>query len=234
MSYKLPISVIVPLGPFPQTKKFLGELLESLYKQTLVPAEVVIIDDAAHIDRPSCRLPMQFIRNPWNLGESASRNIAIAKAKHPWVFQAAYDDTMEPECLDWCARAVEREGNDKMGYYYITLRLGDCAHNETGLQGTAGGHALFNKRLWAHLGGYPKCGALGLSDIGFIDLAMVHGGGGIYHVAEKPLYNHREHEHNALKYVTGRMRGLSREASGETTATWQHPDWVEGFNVANV
>lgn len=234
MLHELPISVIVPLGPFPQTEEFLGELLDSLYQQTLPPAEVVIIDDAAHIDQPSCRLPMQFIRNAWNLGEAASRNIAIARAKHPWVFQAAYDDTMEPDCLEWCARAVEREGGDERGYYYVTLRAENCPG---GLQGVPGGHALFSKKLWAYLGGYPKCGALGLSDIGMIDLAMVHGGP-LYHVTEKPLYNHREHEHNTLKYVTGKMRELSREASNETTATWQHPSWVdrfvEGFNAADV
>ena len=48
------ISVIVPLGPFPRTAEYLGELLDSLYQQTLRPAEVVIIDDGAHIDRPLC------------------------------------------------------------------------------------------------------------------------------------------------------------------------------------
>ena len=214
------ISVIVPVGP---EGSYLPDLMQSLREQTLQADEVVIVDDAAGLtpeDVPGCT----YYRNPWRLGEVASRNIGIAIARNDWVFQAAHDDMLYPDCLRRCADVA----TDEAGYYYTILALGRAGEPVTEYQGTVGAHALFHRRTWARLGGYPLCGARGLADIGMIDLWMTHGGP-VYRVGDEPLYWHRTHEHNGLQAVTGVMRDLNRQASNETTATWREPGWLGRF-----
>lgn len=225
----LPISVIIPVGPSDEnTLPWLIGLIGSIRAQTSPPDEIVIVDDAAHISSDfeyvwfKHNYDVTIIRNDWNLGEAASRNIGIARARNEWVFQASHDDLLLPRCLEQCWKARENARNDR-GYYWVTVSRG--ATDE--VQADPGCHALFSKGLWRYLGGYPLCGALGLADIAFIDLVLVHGW--LYYVSTEPLYWHREHDRNQVKVIDSVTKELARAASNEHTRRWTHPEWADGF-----
>lgn len=233
----LNISVIIPCGPLPETELYLPEMIESICKQTELPNEVVIIDDAAHISQ-ECKdvvgvelfrngIKVQWLKNQWNLGESSSRNIATVNASNDWVFQAAYDDRLFPRCLEMCWKYAHQMNFDTSGYYYVVLEI----DGQEEKQGQVGAHAMFHKDLWARLGGYPLVGCLGLADIGFIDLVMTKGGK-IYQVKDWALYWHRTHKNNGVYLVPPALRHYARELANENTANWKYPEWVRGYGFS--
>ena len=64
------ISVIVTVGPDPSYKKYLQECLESILSQGIFPMEVVLVDDAAHLNEKEYREYTTFVKNEWNFGQA--------------------------------------------------------------------------------------------------------------------------------------------------------------------
>jgi glycosyltransferase involved in cell wall biosynthesis len=94
------ISVVIP---YFNRSRFIGDCLESIFAQTLAPAEIIVVDDGsrpderAHLDRYLPRI--RVVDQPHNMGVSAARNAGIAAAQHEWVAFNDSDDLWVPDKL---------------------------------------------------------------------------------------------------------------------------------------
>lgn len=91
------ISVIIPAY---NAVRFLPRCLESVFAQTLKPAEVIVVDDGSTDDSAAlaARLGAQVVRRP-NGGLSAARNTGLRAASSEWVALLDADDLWAPEKL---------------------------------------------------------------------------------------------------------------------------------------
>jgi glycosyltransferase involved in cell wall biosynthesis len=96
------VSVIIPAfnaGPF------MTETLDSVFSQTLAPAEVIVVDDGSSDDtRETVRAyhrPVQLLDSP-NLGAAAARNLGASHATGDWLAFLDADDV-------WLADKLERQ-----------------------------------------------------------------------------------------------------------------------------
>lgn len=78
--------------------KFLGRCIDSVLAQTLLPAEIIVIDDASTddslqiIEKYVTTGKVTLIRNDKNLGVTASRNLAISQGKSAFLTTLDADD----------------------------------------------------------------------------------------------------------------------------------------------
>ena len=86
----------------------LKRAIESCIAQT-VPCEIVIVDDGSTAESRTvaARFPQAiYIRNPANVGHSASVNIGMARASGRWIKHLDDDDFLHPDCLRRIGEAV--------------------------------------------------------------------------------------------------------------------------------
>jgi len=227
------ITAIVTVGPSPQHKHWLPECLESIWAQSRRPDKLIVFDDGAHLDkgqRPDWLQWSRVVSAPWHVGQTDALNFAIAKAETDTVIPVDSDDRLLPGCLEECEAEYNRIG-DPWRYYYVCLALGDTGRT----QACAGGIALFSRRLWAYLGGYPDVGP-GSPDVPFVDLILRYAHG-VHPVCEgRPLYWHREHPLNGAKVNLQKpdlWNGwlLLKKYQAED---WPNQDrgWVQGYGFA--
>lgn len=100
------VSVLIPCY---NAEKYVGETLESVFRQTWPEIEVIVVDDGStdgsvaairDLSRPNLRLIQQA-----NRGAAAARNAACSHASGDFVQYLDADDLIEPEKI---ARQVER------------------------------------------------------------------------------------------------------------------------------
>src|SRR5438045_1880854 len=93
------VSVIIPCY---NAAEFLAECLDSVCRQTVPPAEVIVVDDGstdatAQIAR-AFGPPVRVISQA-NAGPSAARNRAMDEAQGDWVAFSDADDVWQPNKL---------------------------------------------------------------------------------------------------------------------------------------
>lgn len=121
------ISVVIPTFKRPD---LLARLLESICKQTLLPAEVIVVDDASGMDQAyrSCidrfmtRLAgLQFHALAVNSGAPHARNVGIGLAKSSWIALVDDDDEWLPEKLakQW---DLAKHASQQVGLIYTWTR----------------------------------------------------------------------------------------------------------------
>ncbi len=99
------VSVIVT---FHNRKEYLAQCLDSVFAQTLLPSEVLIVDDAS---APPHRVFLEQLANSYptrvrvirldrNVGPSAARNAGTNQAKGDWIAFLDDDDLWEPSKLE--------------------------------------------------------------------------------------------------------------------------------------
>lgn len=112
------ISVIIPAY---KARKFLPECLESIGKQTLQPAEVLVIDDASpepidDIVEEFANLegypPIRLVKHEVNRGQAAARNTGMREAKGDYFAFIDCDDVWAPRHLENVVGTMEREQAD--------------------------------------------------------------------------------------------------------------------------
>lgn len=111
------MSVIIPCY---NGWQYMARCLESLEKQTVLPHEVVIVDDCSTDDSYEClkkyaessRLNIVLTRNEKNSGPGASRKNAIAKADGDYVVFCDCDDWYELEYIELMTEQIRRESAD--------------------------------------------------------------------------------------------------------------------------
>lgn len=102
------VSVVIPAYNY---ARFVGDAIESAERQSLPPAEIIVVDDGSTDDTPAVLAAfgdrIRVIRQD-NAGLSAARNTGIRAAAHPWVAFLDADDTWEPDFLrTLCVKAAE-------------------------------------------------------------------------------------------------------------------------------
>ena len=195
------ISVCIPVGPYAHYKKYLRECLESVAAQTMKAAHVALVDDMAGVTEQDtiilrdAVIPFTIWRSPWRLGIPAVANIAYALGATDWVFQLSCDDRLLPKCLENCWAEWQRRKNP-LGFYWV-----DILYSTGEMQALPCGHAMINKALWRHTGGYPPESGVGACDHIFMNMALLHPNDvHLYEVGGGPLYWHREHEEQYTKH----------------------------------
>ncbi len=117
------ISVVIPTYKRPE---LLARLLNSISQQTLLPNEVIVVDDASSMDDSylSCinhfrsKIPLlHFQRLEVNSGAPHARNIGIAQAKNEWIALVDDDDEWLPDKLakQW---EIAAHADDSVGLIY--------------------------------------------------------------------------------------------------------------------
>jgi glycosyltransferase involved in cell wall biosynthesis len=103
------ISVVVPLY---NHREFIGEAIASIFRQTVAPAEVIVVDDgstddSADVMRRLCeRHPEIVFWSQPNQGAHQALNAAIHRATGEFIAILNSDDVYAPRRLESCAAAM--------------------------------------------------------------------------------------------------------------------------------
>jgi len=110
------ISVVIPA--FNRRREIL-RAIASLFRQTLPPAEIVVVDDASTDGTPDAVAELgdsrlNILRHTRNLGAAAARNTGIAAARGDWIAFLDSDDEWESEKLARQREALADGGADTL------------------------------------------------------------------------------------------------------------------------
>jgi D-inositol-3-phosphate glycosyltransferase len=101
---KLPEAPVTVVIPFFNGHGTILRVLRSIDRQTLRPAEVIIVDDGSDEAPPlgalATDLPLRIIRHETNRGIAAARNTGIRAASHDWIAFIDHDDEWMPHKLE--------------------------------------------------------------------------------------------------------------------------------------
>lgn len=102
MSEKSPISVIIT---FYNDWQYLDQAIKSVIKQTLLPSEIIIVDDGSH-QSTAQKVVEKYVNNEASIsiffyrkengGASSARNLGIQKASEKYIAFLDVDDSMLP------------------------------------------------------------------------------------------------------------------------------------------
>lgn len=111
------VSVVIPCY---NAAAFLRETLESVFRQTYAPKEIIVIDDGS--TDGSAGVAAAFgeqvtVRRQENFGESVARNHGIAAARGEWIAFLDADDLWQPEKLERQIGAVRQAAADVVCVY---------------------------------------------------------------------------------------------------------------------
>lgn len=170
-----PVSVVIPVGPFPSNTRWLREAIDSVINQTLKPSDILLIGDGTSVTEYAKLAPFPTLIRVWEsparVGIAHAFNCGIALAMSELVFMMGSDDIMLPDCLADCVRTYEQCRVD--GYYHISLDYAD----EDGkpldkIQTLPCNAAMVTKAFWQKVGGFPIEAAVGAPDRIMISLLM--------------------------------------------------------------
>ena len=120
------VAVVIPCHNYGE---YLAAALRSLAAQTLLPEEIVVVDDGSTDDTQSVlatvsgELPLliRVIRHAQPLGVAAAMSAGIAASKAPYFAIVDADDTCEPRYLERLSHALDE--NPQAGFAYPKMRL---------------------------------------------------------------------------------------------------------------
>ncbi|MHC1706236.1 MAG: glycosyltransferase family A protein [Bacteroidales bacterium] len=197
------ISVIIPCY---NDGAYLEEAIRSVVHQTLVPQEIIVVDDGSTdlatqqaLDLIEKKYPVKVIRQP-NKGTSAARNAAIALATGEYILPLDADDTFEPQFIE---RAFEILKSDpqikgvssyarKFGIYSGIIELKGGEIRDFIIDSPIMLSSIIRKVDWTRIGGFDENMRIGYEDWEFW-IRMLADGGRI-HVIPEPLFNYRTKE----------------------------------------
>jgi glycosyltransferase involved in cell wall biosynthesis len=184
-----PISIVIPVGPYPSNRRWLDDCLASIDAQTVQPAEVLIIDDGGNVPP---RDLLRIYRPPWRLGVAHAFNFGVALATQELVIMLGSDDLLYPEAVE-LAHAASLTYADPLALYYFGVQYSDG-----GQQNYPCNAAMVTKALWTLTGGFPIEGSVGGCDTLLISLMMAANGDlghllSIHDLVDRPLYWCRRH-----------------------------------------
>ena len=229
------VTVGIPVGPSADACRWLPEALDSVRAQT-VPVRIIVVDDMhggllVHDHNHEMGkygkdvfFEHQYVYYaPWNLGVAQAFNHCVALAPTDLVFMMGADDTLEPECIERCLEAFDREIVDQeLGYYWVPIRYMDTGE----VQGLPCNAAMVHKNMWKATGGFPPETASGAPDAAFISRIIGTPGfpAHLVQVGNVPLYNYRRHD---ATDTAGRQpwQGVILTTRDILTKRWQKPEW---------
>ena len=114
------VSILIPCY---NAEKYIGETLESVFRQTWPAIEVIVVDDgsvdrSAAVVRSFARPNLQLVEQE-NRGQTAALNVCLAHASGDFIQYLDADDLIEPEKIE---RQVIRL--DRSSPLHRLLRMG--------------------------------------------------------------------------------------------------------------
>jgi len=188
------ITVVIPVGPFQANRRWLNEALGSAEAQGDFLAEILIIDDMAHLgagDFPQLlHSRVRLWESPWRLGVAHAFNFGVALSRSTCVFMLGSDDKLLPGCLEACWATYEGE-NRLDAFYGVGVQYSD----ERDDQYLPCNAAMVTKKFWKQTGGFPVETAVGAPDAAFVSMLLVNDKvpDPILVNRERPLYWYRVH-----------------------------------------
>lgn len=216
------VSVVVPNY---NHGRYLGELVDSLTRQTFSSFEIILQDDASTDDS---RAIMQDLANPWtgvrayrsgqNEGTAAALNRAIRQAAGRYICVTAADDMREP----WSLRDLYETLHAHPHHFayddpiiYINgirdrvMALGQYDPQRLPRQNHVHAGIMYPVQAWQQAGGYPEALRAGREDWGFNLALLQQGWCGAK--TKRPGYIYRRHRGNRTNTNTS-QEWLSRFA----------------------
>ncbi len=214
------ITVVIPVGPSATHTQWLLEAIESVMNQGHKVDEILIIDDMAAL--PDLPEEVTVWQSPWRLGVAHAFNFGVALAKHDLIFFLGSDDTLEPDCIDYCLREYRQRKRPSDTYFFVGVRYSDGRDNQF-LPCAA---AMVTKGLWRLCGGFPIETSTGASDAALVSIFMRNHGAGKYLGVhkKKPLYNYRVHPGTDTANAKP-WQGVILPTRDLVTAQWKPPKW---------
>ncbi len=215
---------MIPVGPYPIYKEYLQECLDSVLAQTLLPAEILLIDDMAGLPQGlghSQAVPIRTWRAPWRLGDVGAFNCGVALAENDLVFMLSCDDRIRPECLELCVAEWEKNQR-KDAYYYVGCHYIDDVWPDQTIPFSG---SMVTKGLWKLTGGFPVETTGHGGDAALISILMTYFPDLLVPVAGgRPLYDYRTH--NGTQTANGTpWAGVMIESRKLATNLWKPPVW---------
>jgi GT2 family glycosyltransferase len=122
--------------------------LASVYAQTVLPREIIVVDDASEVHVSAAALPsapahvtLRVIRNETNLGGGQSRNRAVAAASQPVIAFLDSDDLLMPRYMEAVSAAWATED----AFAALAVSFFWCTENMTPYR-VQRAHALTSRR----------------------------------------------------------------------------------------
>ena len=159
------VSVIMPVF---DAGRDLERALRSVAAQTFVDRELVIVDDGSR--DPTTRALLDgaaasgaaTVHRTENRGPAAARNLAIERARAPYILPLDADDWLAPRCLErtvpaldadpavgvvhtWVGLTGEHHGTWRTGPFEIPALLARCTVHVS---------SLFRREVWVRAGGF--------------------------------------------------------------------------------
>lgn len=210
------ISVVVPTF---NAAKYLSYALESIFRQSLQPKEIIVVDDGStdntkevcegYQDRVS------YFSLGTNHGEATARNFGLSKARGDFIAFLDADDF-------WHKGTLELLNETLFSYPQVEVAMGytQVIFNSQGLQahlgdpyfGTHLGACLFRKEVFAKIGGF--CEKFKMADDMDLFFRIREYGLGVSQI-EKVVLNYRRHNANLsndVKEVHRELLSACRES----------------------
>ncbi len=183
------VTVVVPVYNY---ARYVVEALDSVLHQTLVPLDLIVVDDASTDDSPAIiddwvgRHTNRFnrlvvMRNRRNAGLARARNVGFDQAETPFVLPLDADNRLRSEC---CAKCLEALRMSRAAFAYPYLQCFGSADHLTGTAPFSAARlatgnyidamALIAKWAWAAVGGYAHI-PYGWEDYDFWCRCVEHG-----------------------------------------------------------
>ena len=188
--------------------KFIRRCIESLYKQTIKNYELIVIDDASNDNSQELLISLQrqydfeLILNQSSKGLIKNSNIALKKAKFPYIMRLDADDYL---CEDALATLMGvASDNPSMSLIYGNYYLVDCQGNtlayekysQKNIKGATpnypahGAVSLIKVESLRSIGGY--CEEYDRQDGYYLWFKFIQSGFKISHI-DRPLFYYTQH-----------------------------------------
>jgi glycosyltransferase involved in cell wall biosynthesis len=130
MSRECDFTVIVPTY---NRAKLVGRAIQSVFIQTVQPAQVIVVDDGSTDNTADvCQAygpALQYVRQR-NRGAAAARNAGVRLARCPWIAFLDSDDYWTPSHLERMHAAIT-ETSGKAALYFSDLQLPEASGGGT-------------------------------------------------------------------------------------------------------
>ena len=235
-----PITIVVPVGPQPEYKLYLGECLDSIQEQMLPEDQIIVVDDQAKLetrhypeggrnfwvetDPEQIKSGSLVIwRTPWLVGCADAWNFGVSFSRNDLCLLMGSDDKLLPGCLDALREAYE-QNNGEAAWYNVTLQIDEGP--DTGIHPVFNNAAAVTKKLWALTGGFPPS-AFAAPDALLISILIKHMPERLIQVKEgQPLYWARHHDAQDTQRQAARFYREVKQIRNKETLRWQKPEWT--------
>lgn len=219
MNTKSNVTVIIPCY---NDGQYIMEALQSIYKQTLLPEKIIIVDDGSDVTTKkilnAINHPLVQIVYQENKGVSGARNLAISIAQTDYILNLDADDYYEPTFLEKAVAVFYHDQEVVAVSSYCRIFKAQTTIEIIEPQGgslknfivknQSRASAMFTKKTWLSVGGFDEEMKEGYEDWEFW-IAILKLGGTV-HIIPEVLSHYRvkkvSRDQNALKKYDFELR----------------------------